>query len=334
MRDECPILPWWKEPIVWGFVISLLLHIFAPWRYMSLWRLDQISIPRELEPIEISDYVPKAPPQPSTERRAPPPKARPNQIAETEDAGNRELDPNAKYLSDRNQKALKETRTKNVDAFHSGGGTGAKGSPESEKKPEEQTAQNSQTEITDPDAWDNATTQSGPIKQKDWRHLSLKDLGMGGNGVDASASSDYLRGVDSNNRTVLSTREYKFFSYYQRIRELIRQRWSTMVRRKYEKIINKGKNPTEDEISTRLVILLDEKGALVKISRVGKSGYDELDDAAVEAFEYAAPFPNPPKGMVDADGMVRLSWEFVLTIEQTPRIQFRTVGSGGNAPYY
>lgn len=78
-------------------------------------------------------------------------------------------------------------------------------------------------------------------------------------------------------------------------------------------------------------MLLDEKGGIKKISRVSASGFDDVDEAAIEAFRKAAPFPNPPKGMMDADGFVRIRWDFILTVEASPRIQFQAVGN--NPPY-
>ena len=38
----------------------------------------------------------------------------------------------------------------------------------------------------------------------------------------------------------------------------------------------------------------------------------ELDDAAVEAFRQAAPFPNPPKGLIETDGTIKIRWNFVV----------------------
>ena len=43
-----------------------------------------------------------------------------------------------------------------------------------------------------------------------------------------------------------------------------------------------------------------------------QSGVIDLDSAAVEAFREAAPFPNPPKGMVEGDGTIKIRWDFVL----------------------
>ncbi len=63
---------------------------------------------------------------------------------------------------------------------------------------------------------------------------------------------------------------------------------------------------------TKLVIVLNNKGDLVKIQVMDRSGLRDLDDAAIEAFKAAAPFPNPPKGMVEKDGKIRIKWDFIL----------------------
>ncbi|HPI41531.1 MAG TPA: TonB family protein [Pseudobdellovibrionaceae bacterium] len=51
---------------------------------------------------------------------------------------------------------------------------------------------------------------------------------------------------------------------------------------------------------------------MVKVQVIGDSGIQDLDDAAIEAFKAAAPFPNPPKGVVENDGTVQIRWDFVL----------------------
>jgi protein TonB len=50
----------------------------------------------------------------------------------------------------------------------------------------------------------------------------------------------------------------------------------------------------------------------MRVQVVGESGVKDLDDAAVEAFRAAEPFPNPPKGIVDADGTIKINWDFIL----------------------
>jgi protein TonB len=302
-------------------------------------------VPSSSEPIEITE-APQTPPPTAqaekTESAQPVPKvrAKEKEIVETEDANNRKIDPNAKFLSEHNQSAEKEMRAKTVDDFREKQGKGLKTEKPSphdllpptatnEPKTDEQAEPQPEGEgAVSPKK--KVTAQTKGVK-RDWKTLSLKDLSVGADNAPAAASDDRASGVDEGDRTILSTREFKFFSYYRRIKELLRQYWKPMVEAKLYKLWSKGQQVSQDELTTQLLVLLDEHGTIQKISRVGSSGVSELDDAAIEAFHRAAPFPNPPKGMVDADGFVRIRWDFILKAEAGPMIQFRNVGSA--APY-
>jgi protein TonB len=74
---------------------------------------------------------------------------------------------------------------------------------------------------------------------------------------------------------------------------------------------------SDEEKITRLIITLDINGKLIKVQVLGPSGITDLDDAAIEAFQAAAPFPNPPKGIVEADGTIKIRWDFVLEANST-----------------
>ena len=50
----------------------------------------------------------------------------------------------------------------------------------------------------------------------------------------------------------------------------------------------------------------------MKVQVLEDSGLRDLDEAAVDAFREAAPFPNPPQGIVEKDGTVKIRWDFVL----------------------
>ena len=68
----------------------------------------------------------------------------------------------------------------------------------------------------------------------------------------------------------------------------------------------------EEDRITRVIIILDDGGILQGVQVLEESGVRDLDDAAVEAFRAAAPFPNPPKGIIEDDGTVKIHWDFVL----------------------
>lgn len=228
-----------------------------------------------------------------------------NQVVETEDSGNREIDPNATMLSDKNQKAQEETRAQRTDTFQKGLGKGTQ-SDELEKEGE-----------------NDISLSDSASKKKNWKNLSLKDLSINGDGDQASASDDYLPNVATGERTILSTREFRYFSYYNRIKDLLRQHWKPSIEREISKLWGKGQMLKENELVTRLLVLLDKSGQVLKISKVGASGVTEIDEVAVQAFYQASPFPNPPMGLVESDGYVRINWDFILQTAAAPQIQFR-----------
>jgi protein TonB len=133
-------------------------------------------------------------------------------------------------------------------------------------------------------------------------------------GADASRTNDYLKEVDNGLETMLNTREFKYYSYYNRIRRQLTQHWESRVREKLTKMFREGRAPASSgqDRMTKLMIHLDNNGTLVKIQVLFDSGVRDLDDAAIDAFRAAAPFPNPPKGIIENDGTVKIRWDFVL----------------------
>lgn len=310
--------------------VSVFIHVTALISHFSPFTQRDSSLDRSSDdPIEISELPPEYRTPPRQQPR-PLPKALPKEMemAESEESRNKELDPNAKFLSDKNQTAEKEMRAKKTDDFRQAQGTGPKNQTSEEKTAGiaptgEETAERSDLEVADNEG---ATPGKQKGVKRDWKTLSLKDLGVGGDGGMAGATDDRLKGVDEGERTILSTREYRYFSYYHRIKELLRQYWKPTVEQRMMRMWEKGKSIGEQEMVTRLLVLLNTDGRIAKISRLTSSGVSEVDDAAIEAFNKAGPFPNPPKGMVEEDGFVRIRWDFILKAEAAPRIQFSNAG--------
>ena len=125
--------------------------------------------------------------------------------------------------------------------------------------------------------------------------------------------SKALKELPKGMETVLSTREFLYYSYYSRIKGKIRQYWEPIIKKKVAKILRQGRSiaSAQDRI-TKIVIVLNDRGILEKVQVLGESGLRDLDSAAVEAFRAAAPFPNPPRGMVEGDGKIRIRWDFIL----------------------
>jgi protein TonB len=125
--------------------------------------------------------------------------------------------------------------------------------------------------------------------------------------------SDYVKGFAESERTALNTREYVFFGYFQRIRQRLDRAWTGQLRDQLGKFYRAGRQLASDmEHTTRLLVTLNGRGDIVRVQIVEESGTRDLDDAAIRAFNQAGPFPNPPKGIVDARGLIELRWDFIL----------------------
>ena len=130
----------------------------------------------------------------------------------------------------------------------------------------------------------------------------------------ASTSTDKLEQVEQSLKTQLNTREYKYYGYYQRIKNQLNSFWQPEVKQKVSRLMTQGRTIASDSNNkvTKLIIVLNDAGTLVKVQVIGESGVRDLDEAAIEAFRQAAPFPNPPKGMVENDGTIKIRWDFVV----------------------
>jgi protein TonB len=125
-------------------------------------------------------------------------------------------------------------------------------------------------------------------------------------------SNDYVEDVPLGEQTHLNTTEFKYYGFYHRIKQKLEQHWGASLQEKMERIYKSGRQVASiDNRITSLVVKLDEKGNIVEVQISSTSGVRELDDAAIESFNKAGPFPNPPKGMME-NGVARIEWGFVV----------------------
>lgn len=225
---------------------------------------------------------------------------------------NNQINENSKFLSEKNNTVTKQTKAKRGDEFNNSLKMGGK----------KQNAVTAQKEVkvktssskTNPVFDQGFDPYAALIKKDMTEELKKFSAGQAGSNPGSQATTnDRLVDVDDSLITKLNTKEYKYYGYYHRMRLQLNQWWQPKVREKITRIIRRDRNiASESDKVTRLVIILDNKGALVKVQVIGESGFRDLDDAAIEAFRAAAPFPNPPKGIIEADGTVKIRWDFVI----------------------
>ena len=128
-----------------------------------------------------------------------------------------------------------------------------------------------------------------------------------------ASNNDYLEEVPLGDMTRLNTQEFKYYGFYFRIKQQLEQYWGSSIREKITKVYKRdGRFPASDKFLTSVKVVLDKSGQIVDVVIKGSSGVSELDDAAVESFNRAGPFPNPPKGMM-VNGKASIEWGFAVT---------------------
>lgn len=167
------------------------------------------------------------------------------------------------------------------------------------------------------------------VKNQKQEHPSFKDIKLSDLGVavdfrpqghigpndpgQVAATSDHLKKLPNGAETMLNTREFAYFTFYQRVRQQLEQFWEPGLKNKIRKMFDRGRQIAADqEHATKLLVVIDSEGVIRRVMVQNTSGYSDLDDAAVDAFNKAGPFPNPPRGMMEKDGLVRVEWEFIL----------------------
>lgn len=131
-----------------------------------------------------------------------------------------------------------------------------------------------------------------------------------------------LDDVEEGAGTYLNTREWKYSSFFNRVKHTVGMHWdpNSAVRQR---------DPTGEiflykDRYTVLSVVLDEKGGLKTVAVDKSSGVDFLDREAVAAFRRSQPFPNPPPGLQNSDGEIRFGFGFYLETNRAGLRLFRS----------
>lgn len=125
-------------------------------------------------------------------------------------------------------------------------------------------------------------------------------------------NNDFVEEIPLGDMTNLNTTEFKYYGFYHRIRQKLEQYWGSTIQSKAKNLYKSGRRlPASENLITAVQVVLDDRGHIVEIKIEGTSGIRELDQAAIESFNKAGPFPNPPKGLL-VDGRAVIQWGFVV----------------------
>ena len=131
--------------------------------------------------------------------------------------------------------------------------------------------------------------------------------------IGESSISEHIPNIKEGGFTSLNTKQFTFYTFFYRLGEQIRPRWTSYIRGFMSRLspatihkIGKSRRVTVVEV------ILDRKGYYLGHRILRSSGVKGLDMATVKAFKSAAPFLNPPDGLIEADNKVRLKYSFFI----------------------
>lgn len=283
--------------------LSILFHFFL---FLILYFTPAQITPAPENTVFIDLSALPPPPDLAKEQEA----AKKMQIVQSERAENDVAPKDAKFLGERSQTVQEETRAKNVDLFQKGSAAqkmGGKGQALSLKDlaPAKTIAPPTQREI---DGFKKEQEKMAKAETGDGRPVGEETPG--------AATNDYLKDTKDSNRTMLNTKEFVYYSYYHRIRQKLEVAWNSKLRAtlgSYSNGMNGGRQlASEKNYVTGVIVVLDRNGKVTGVQMLERSGAHDLDQAAVDAFNEAGPFPDPPTGLVDEKGEIKIRWDFIL----------------------
>ena len=125
--------------------------------------------------------------------------------------------------------------------------------------------------------------------------------------------------VEQGSGTYLNTKEWKYSSFFNRIKQGVGQQWdpNAVVRRR---------DPTGEmflykDRYTVVSVTLDQRGMLKDVFVDKTCGVDFLDHEAIAAFQRAQPFPNPPPGLSNERGEIHFTFGFFLEVSSGPSMK-------------
>ena len=300
-----------KEHKKLGFSLglSLFFHIGLVF-FLMIWESDREKFKKPLVEVEWVEFI-----LPKVDN------AEQIQIVDQEKNTNRMIPEKDYRLSQSHQDILKETKTKKKGSFRNA--KNKQGNPlESQrikaKKSDQVSLNDLKPGFFGPKAIIKETLPRKTGKLNHFRSrlinisMALEEQTSPSN-IEVNQNDDYLKDIALGSRTLLRTKEFVYYSYYSRIKKKLQQYWEPKVKIRIIKALGKGREiaSVNDRI-TRLVIILNRSGELTGIRVLSSSGSSDLDGAAIEAFREASPFPNPPIGLANESGEVKINWDFVL----------------------
>ena len=285
----------WKTWVVIG-VLTLLWHFLLA-VFQPSWRQSPPSPP----PVEVQNIDPQ-----KLDAIRKQWNAREKQLLLNKDKSKpsaQEAPPDARYMSDRNIRVEKEQRARDTNVIPNEG-KAQKQAEKSAPKTQSQTQTPKRSKLANLGALGvpmnlGATT---PQEQEASPKTGRPDQDVGDQAI-------LDQNLPEGSENLLNAQESVYYSFYARIYESIGPIWQSLIRQ-----VPTRRNIQTGDYSTSVDVVFDSQGNVLEIRHLRDSGIVEFDQAVDQAWKRVGRFPNPPKGLLDAQGRVHMGWTFTVQV--------------------
>ncbi len=217
-----------------------------------------------------------------------------------DDAPSSETPPDTNFISDKNRRVKTQTQARNTSTF-----------PQKSSAAKEISPLEGGVKYTRSDIPKHSGDYITPLMESAGKTRKL-DLSLPRKFLSDLSSSprNYLPEIAYGEQTLLNTREFAYASFFKKMKRSLEMVWNPMpiVRRLPRK---------KPLLITTLKIVLRPDGSLDHVKIIRSSGIKELDHEAARAVRQAAPFINPPKGLIKNGKIVIDAWQFIISTRLT-----------------
>ncbi len=309
---------WWKNRLGWALALSCLFHIaFLAVKFPELTKTHNTQ-ERKLVVVALDDpKINLAKIKENILMR----EMEKGQVVNTEQNGHKVKPQNSRFLGKADQSYDRQSVAASIGSFKEAGRGKTNGDANSIEK-ETKTPQIQKQEKNLVKNFGKLSLsdlalakEQLPTNQKREQEKKIAALGLerGKEGLTGLAkNNDYVEDIPLGDMTQLNTQEFKYFGFYDRIRQKLEQFWGQSLQEKAKVFYKTGRRmPANTDSITSLKVTLDNSGNIIHVEIRSTSGVREFDDAAIESFNKAGPFPNPPRGMIK-NGLAEIEWGFVV----------------------
>jgi TonB family protein len=138
--------------------------------------------------------------------------------------------------------------------------------------------------------------------------------------VIGGGTQDDLRDVDEGEETALNSKKWRFATFFNRVKKQVSEHWHP--EEAYHRRDPTGVIYGHQNRYTELRIQLKADGHLANVGVGLPCGLEFLDDEAITAFKEAQPFPNPPRQLLERDGLITFHFGFLYDLNGPPQMRW------------